>query len=570
MATFNHWAYRQLYGWALDSLDEFRNYVNQNSGIDFDEYVNDYKRGVYDNELSKLFEGGAVNFNLGGENDKSKLEFTDRPIGVFDFSLASQQLFRVHEFYSDKLRQEQPDLFASYNVSAGVVPNYFVDKITVQGVNNFVYKDVKTNTDYICVRRQKGLTKLIEQQPNLQTKIQEGTGLIIPAQPTNKVKFASKTKKPYLKYKKQGGKVRYVEIYSAHYYTRMNGNFQYAVRHIPVLMAAEYLEKMGTLTKIYATRFVIPDYQTGNRRKSNVPIPLEKDKLTNIGLPLYSEWIKTGRVDDGAYVVMPMCVKEYGAEINKERFFAVASQSFKELYESSFANMNYHEVEKNNLYPYGNPNWSEPQYQEAFERFRQKFIRYSNQGIWKAKEIVPQGMIYFHDLVLNINFNNHMRPVINAFRDANGNALQIHDLIRANPSVNKWFETWMRISAFTIKDKFDIFNTNKPTKVYRDIIKHQQSVVQEIEFMIKAEQNTLFKNYLNDVFLPMVLQPTTYLSNGNIDMAGYSYSDSINYISQKINEMTIYAAKGIFATPDEQIEKRNEIAERLYDELTKI
>jgi hypothetical protein len=568
MSTFNHWAFNQLYGWALDSLDEFRDYVNQNSGTDFDNYVNDYKRTVYDQELSKLFEGGAVNFNLGGENDKSKLEFTDRPIGVFDFSLASQQLFRVHEFYSDKLRQEQPGLFASYDVPSGVVPNYFVDKITIQGVNNFVYKDAKTGTDYICVRRQKGLTKLIEKQPNLQTKIQEGTGLIIPAQPTNKVKFASKTKKPYLKYKRQGGKVRYVEIYSAHYYTRMQGNFQYAVRHIPVLMAAEYLEKMGTMTKIYATRFVIPDYQGG--RTSKIPQPLEKDKLTNIGLPLYSEWVKTGKVPKEAYVVMPMCVKEYGAEINKERFFAVSSRSFTDLYEKAFDNMNYHEVEKNRLHAYGNPNWSEPKYQEAFERFRQKFIRYSDKGIWKAKEIVPQGMIYFHDLVLNMNFSNHSIPVVRAFKDANGNALQMHELIRSNPSVNKWFETWMRISAFTIKDKFDIFNTNKPTKVYRDIIKHQQSVVQEIEFMIKVEQNVEFKKYLKDTFLPMVLQPTVYYSDGSIDEAGYSYSDSINYITQKINEMTIYAADGIFATPYEQIEKRNEIAERLYEELTKI
>jgi hypothetical protein len=568
MATFNHWAYDQLYGWALDSLDEFRDYVNQNSGIDFDNYVNDYKSAVYDQELSKLFEGGAVNFNLGGENDKSRLEFTDRPIGVFDFSAASQQLFRVHEFYSDKLRLEQPALFASYDVPDGVVPNYFVDKITIQGVNNFVYKDAKTGTDYICVRRQKGLTKLIEQQPNLQTKIQEGTGLIIPANPTNKVKFASKTKKPYLKYKRQGGKVRYVEIYSAHYYTRMTNNFQFAVRHIPVLMAAEYLEKMGTLTKIYATRFVIPDYQGG--RKPSIPEPLEKDKLTNIGLPLYSEWVKIGKLPREAYVVMPMCVKEYGAEINKERFFAVSSQSFSKLYDAAFDNMNYHEVEKNKLHAYGNPNWSEPQYQEAFERFRQKFQRYSDKGIWKAKEIVPQGMIYFHDLVLNMNFYNHTKPIVNAFADAKGNVLPMHDLIRNNPSVNKWFETWMRISAFTIKDKFDIFNTNKPTKVYRDIIKHQQSVVQEIEFMIKVEQNDEFKKYLTDKFLPMVLQPTVYYSDGSIDEAGYSYSDSVNYITQKINEMTIYAAKGIFATPDEQIEKRNEIAERLYDELTKI
>ena len=565
MATFSHWAYNQLYGWALDSLDEFRDYVNQNRSIDFDRYVNDYKTSVYDQELSQLFEGGAVNFNLGGENDKSRLEFTDRPIGVFDFSLASQQLFRVHEFYSEKLKLEQPDLFKSYDVPSGVVPNYYVNKIVVQGVNNFVYKNPDTGKEYICVRRQKGLTKLLEQQPNLQTKIQEGTGLIIPAQPTNKVKFASKTKKPYLKYKKQGGKVRYVEIYSAHYYTRMSGNFQYAVRHIPVLMAAEYLEKMGTLTKIYATRFVIPEQTTRNR-----PVPLTNDKLTNIELPLFSEWVKTGKSKEEAYVVMPMCVKEYGAQISKERFFAVSSSSFSELYRSAVDNMNFHEVDRNILDPYGNPSWPENWYQEAFERFRQKFKAYSEKGIWKAKEIVPQGMIYFHDLVLNINFNNHVDSVRLCFLDTNGTRIYIHELIRSNPSVNKWFETWMRISAFTIKDKFDIFNTNKPTKVYREIIKHQQSVIQEIEFMIKVEKNVKFQEYLRETFLPMILKPTTYLSNGNINQSGYSYEDSINYISQKINEMTIYADGGMFETPTEQIEKRNEIAERLYDELTKI
>lgn len=557
MATFSHWAYNQLYGWALDSLDEFRDYVNQSGKIDFDKYVEQYKKAVYDKLLSKLFEGGAVNFNLGGENDKSRLEFTDRPIGVFDFSLASQQLFRVHEFYSDQLKVEQPDLFKSYDAPAGVVPNYFVNKITIQGVNNFVYKNPDTGKEYICVRRQKGLTKLLEQQPNLQTKIQEGTGLIIPAQPTNKVKFASKTKKPYLKYKKQGGKVRYVEIYSAHYYTRMADDFGFAIRHIPVLMAAEYLEKMGTLTKIYATRFVIPSASEDTE-------PLEKDKLTNISLPLYSEWIKIGKLQNETYIVMPMCVKEYGAEINKERFFAVSSSSFKKLYESAVANMNYHEVESNPMHPYGDPDWSEMEYQEAFERFRQKFKIYSDKGIWKAKEIVPQGMIYFHDLVLNINFYRHSSLVAGIFRES------IDKLIRNNPSVNKWFETWMRISAFTIKDKFDIFNTNKPTKVYREIIKHQESVIQEIEFMIKIEQNTQFKSYLKNEFLPMIMNPTIYRSDGNIHDAGYSYSDSINYITQKINEMTIYASKGIFETPSDQIEKRNEDAERLLDELTKI
>ncbi len=130
MGVYNHWSDAQLYGWALDTVEEFKEYYDSQRGNgSFDEYVLRYKNDIYDKRLSKLFEGNAVNFNLGGDNDKSKLEFTDRPIGVFDFSLASQQLFRVHEFYSEQLKNDQPNLFDSYNVPSGVVPNYYVNKV---------------------------------------------------------------------------------------------------------------------------------------------------------------------------------------------------------------------------------------------------------------------------------------------------------------------------------------------------------------------------------------------------------------------------------------------------------
>jgi len=552
MAVFNRWSDYQLYGWALESVEEFRNYVNS-EGYNFDGLVDQYKQGVYEEQLSPLFDKGGVNFNLGGENDKSKLEFTDRPIGVFDFSLASQQLFRVHEFYSEQLKNEKPGLFDSYNVSSGVVPNYYVKRITVQGVNNFVYEDEEAK-QYLCVRRQKGLTKLIEQQPNLKTKIQEGTGLIIPELPTNKVKFASKTKKPYLKYKKQGGKVRYVEMYSAHYYTRMYSDFDYAVRHIPMIMAAEYLEKMGTLTKLYVTRFVIPSAQTAQ--------PKEQDVLTNIDLPLHTEWIARSKPRN-VYLIMPMCVKEYGQEINKPTFFAVSSNTYRMPYDLAVKNTRYHELNKGLLDAYGDPDWAEKEYQEGFERFRQKYYMYAEKGIWKAKEIVPQGLIYFHDLVLNYKFTKFSDRIESIFNQ------RIHKLIVSNVSVNKWFEMWMKISALTIKDKFDIFNTNKVVKVYKEIIKQQEIILQEIELMIRLEQNNDFKDVLKD-FLGIVKDSTIYKSSGDAYSVGYSYGNSIKYITEKIDEMTVFGQNGIFKTPEEQIEKRTEIAERLYEELTKI
>lgn len=555
MGVYNHWQDAQLYGWSLDTVEEFKAYYDSvNTKGAFDKYVKDYKDNFYDVQLLKLFEGNAVNFNLGGENDKSKLEFTDKPIGVFDFSLASQQLFRVHEFYSEQLKKENLNLFKNYNVPNGVIPSYYVKKIVIQGINNFIFKDEKTGKEYICIRRQKGLTKLLEEQPNLQTKIQEGTGLEIPEIPTNKVKFASKTKKPYLKYKRQGGKVRYVEIYSAHYYTRMDKDFDFAVRHIPVLMAAEYLEKMGTLTKLYVTRFVIA---------AKKPVPKEKDVLTGITLPLYEEWEKY-RKPNRYYTIMPMCVKEYGQEIDKPRFFSVGSANYANLYYRAVDNMRYHELESGILDYGGNPDWTEKEYQEGFERFRQKYAKYSEKGIWKAKEVIPQGLIYFHDLPLNLKWVYFSKKAKEAFKKND-----ISELIKNEPSVNKWFELWMKISAFTIKDKFDIFNSNKPSKIYRDIIKQQQSILEEIEFMIKIEKNNTFK-YLLKEFLEFVKVPLKYDASGNTVSIGYSYENPIKYITEKINEMTIFAGNGIFATPEEQIEKRNEIAEKLIEELTKI
>lgn len=555
MGVYSHWADKQLYGWSLDTVEEFKEYYDSQKGRGaFDRYVEDYKTSFYNTNVLGLFEGNSVNFNLGGENDKSKLEFTDKPIGVFDFSLASQQLFRVHEFYSEQLKIDKPNLFDNYNVASGVVPNYYVKKIVVQSISNFIYEDDKTGKQYVCVRRQKGLTKLLQQYPNLETQIQSGTGLIIPKNPTNKVKFASKTKKPYLKYKKQGGKVRYVEIYSAHYYNRMNDDFGHVVRHIPILMAAEYLEKMGTLTKLYVTRFVIA---------ANDPQPKKDDVLTGITLPLYDEWEKYGKPEK-SYTILPMCVKEYGQEIDKPRFFAVGSRNYDNLYKRAVDNMKYHEVQKGSLNYLGDPDWTEKQYQEGFERFRQKYAQYSEKGIWKAKEVTPQGLIYFHDLPLNLQWEEYKGKALSAFNSSN-----ITTLIRNEPSVTKWFELWMKISALTIKDKFDIFNSNKPTKVYREIIKQQESILQEIEFMIRRETNTQFKIFL-ERFLTFVKTPLQYDYNGRVDTVGYSYGNPIKYITEKINEMTIFGGGGIFATPEEEIEKRNEIAEKLIEELTKI
>lgn len=566
MSTFSHWKDVLLYGWSLDNFEAFRNFYNSSSYgqmRSWDEQIESYKNLSYNDRIEPIFKETNINFNLGGENDKSKLEFTSQPIGVFDFSSASVNLYRVHEFYSQGLKDKLPNRFLDYQLPSGIVPNYFVEKKIVQNQSIFIFKDID-GSEYLCSKRQKGLTVLLEEDPFLPTVIQEGTNMLIPLNPTSKVKFASKTKKPYLKYKRQGGKVRYVEIYSANYYTRMEDDFQFAVRHIPMMMVAKYLEKMGTMTKLYMTRFV---------NVGGIQYPRENDIVSRAKLPLYIEFKEyeqrtinlTRNLRNRFNIILPMCVKDYGEEIDLPQFFAVGSLSHRAMYESAGQNMAIRESD-GNMKLYGNPDWTEEQYQEGFERFRQKYAQYVDKGIWKAKEVTAQGLIFFHDLVLNTEFNTHTKYVKSALNDGR----EIEQIIITNQSVAKWFELWMQISALTIKDKFEIFNSNNPTKTYREIIQQMNNIIFEIEMMIRTEQNAKLKAYFKDLFLPLINNQSQYTYSGRLTIAGYGYSNPIQYISDKINEMTIYAKEGYFETPKEDIETRNKEAERLLIELTKI
>jgi hypothetical protein len=93
--------------------------------------------------------------------------------------------------------------------------------------------------------------------------------------------------------------------------------------------------------------------------------------------------------------------------------------------------------------------------------------------------------------------------------------------------------------------------------------------LQELDLLIRLEQNPTFATILQE-FVVFIKTPTVYDSTGYMISSGYSYENTIKYITEKIDEMTVFAKNGIFETPIEQIEKRTEIAEKLYEELTKI
>ena len=481
---FNYFDYCLLLGWNFDTKEKvLQNFEAQTNSFnvksDLDSYKNDYETNIQIIETET-----NAKLNLGGENDKAKIEFSDKPIGVFDFSLASQQLYRVHEFFSEEIKQLDPFLFKSYELPSGVIPNYFVTRQVENNLTNFYYIDNNNNKKYLLERRQKGLSQILQDDPLTKTIVQNN--MLIPETPVKGVVFSSKTKKPYVKYQKRGGKVKYVEIYSLFYYSTMDDSFAKSVRHLPAVMVCQYLEKMGTLTKFFLTRFVEQPLSQRTSAK-------EFDITTGEKLPLFNFYKDRLFSPQGAYqnqlVVQPMCVKEYGEEIDKS-FVYGASGVRRDLYYSAFTSMINQELVNGNTHPMGNPDWDEPQYQEGFERFRQKYIAYTQSGIWKAKEVTAQGLIYFHDLYLNTNWDRKSRSLNRKTKlkypdflvdwNLTSNMSEEAFTISYTPENIKWFELWIKISANTIRHKLDIFNSSNPRKTYQLVFKDIQEINEEI------------------------------------------------------------------------------------------
>jgi hypothetical protein len=178
MGFFNSWRGLPIFCWAYDTPEAWQDAFGKNR---YKERLEDYSK-IYDNDIAPILFEMGMKFNLGGEQDKSRLETTSRPIGVFDFSLASKGLYRVQEYYSQELATDYPNLFDTFELPSGVVPPNLVDNIAIGGIKNFVYK--YNGKTYVLDKRQKGTTA-----------IEDGTK-------DAKLKFATSTKDVYLKFKR--------------------------------------------------------------------------------------------------------------------------------------------------------------------------------------------------------------------------------------------------------------------------------------------------------------------------------------------------------------------------------
>lgn len=548
MALFGNWQGYPIVGWSFDDQDKLIEALEETSGTNgrrlYDDTIREYKRDYYDNSFSKLLFNFGLKFQLGGSKDKSRIITTDKPQGIFDFSLASKGLYRVPEYYSEKLAEEKPDRFIEYGTLSGVVPPNFVQQRMILGIRQFYFKD-EDGKEYVCQQYQKGTIAI---KDNIKGA---------------KLQFATNTKKVYLKFKRQGGKVNYVEIYSLFYFTSVSGNDGYALRHLPAIIVCQYFESIGIKCRFYATRFVVFDNKYKIRKE---------DLLTGATLPLWNYDNKGKLHNSEDYLcVQPFLAKEYGEEFDPAIALAFSKQGASPVYRYGIQNAQKHDLVAKDFPTGGNPDWNEIDYRIGFERYKNKYQEYVEAGIFKGKEVRPEAQILFHSMSIKYYQSELMDDAMNVYGSYGGT---MDRLVEKSQFYGKFIEWWMNFCAQKLRDYILLLNTKQPRKEMEMIGREMKEGLENYVYYLNNNAISGLDRAFRDIIIYKIgnICKIEYLTL-NETIVGNELKinpDIRGYISNLINDVAIYAEEDPFPTPKEQIEKMDALAETLYNELERV
>lgn len=206
--------------------------------------------------------------NLGGSYKKDRLKVTDDSRGIFDFSLASQGLFRPIEFYSEDykkhIEKNNEDEFSHLELAKGVIPDERVRKdVSKSGV--VVYYFIGEGGDkFACERRQKGATAVFSAFPDKCTLKTNEQGIqvtylisnpkkVFNGEGKTRLKYASSTKKAYLMFERKSDATKYVDIFVPINFLGVTDGNRMMNALAPIITAIT-LEQFGIQTRISAMR----------------------------------------------------------------------------------------------------------------------------------------------------------------------------------------------------------------------------------------------------------------------------------------------------------------------------
>jgi hypothetical protein len=220
------------------------------------------------------FEDVVTKIDFGGNLNKSKMEFTSIPQGVFNFGLASKGLIRPVEYYS-----------IVYNK---IIPSEKVLSVELNGGKTFYFKDDDDNDSPL--RLQQEGTFLVEKNcGNVVVQFNSHARMFLPykdgspyigcgvidsvVNKPSRLRFTTTVKKVYMYREKIGGGLSpYVDLFLVVGGLGGLSTEQMLIKNLPILVISQFLNAAGIKTRILALRgyevgryvidyaFVVKDY----------------------------------------------------------------------------------------------------------------------------------------------------------------------------------------------------------------------------------------------------------------------------------------------------------------------
>jgi len=259
----------RLRNWEQTALSAFTNVFGDNATEEtFNNRLNLLSSDV--EKVTEITESLTSNIrsiiNLGGSFKKDRLKITDDKRGIFDFSLASQGLFRPVEFFSDSYTKGKGENeFAFTGEPFGVIPPERVFKDNSKSGVTIYYFNSEDGKKYTCERRQKGTTDVFTHLGQFCFLGQDMQGLVLPyvkdesskvynGEPPHRLKYTSNAKKVYLQFDRQEESTKFVDIFIPLNFLSSSNSVQKIFNIMTPLLVSAALEEFNIKTRVSVLR----------------------------------------------------------------------------------------------------------------------------------------------------------------------------------------------------------------------------------------------------------------------------------------------------------------------------
>lgn len=235
--TGKHWEDTNFFGKNLESGESTEKQFSLEDGLSrfLSPRILKEIEDSYDTVMSEI--------DLGGNILPSRIKFSSKPMGVFDFSQASKGLIRPVEFYSTSENK--------------VIKKDLVQKESKSGKTLFFYN----NKEKIYLqKRQEGTTDIVQNCTDVEVKFNEELDMYLPYRGSEivnecdgyRLRYTSTNPKVYAyREKLGGGSTPFVDLYIPMGGVASKNPESMAIRAIPNLLLSRTLERAGVKVRIF-------------------------------------------------------------------------------------------------------------------------------------------------------------------------------------------------------------------------------------------------------------------------------------------------------------------------------